>query len=587
MCNPAASDGLASLLLEGPADAGFATISGLMPPPSSVRASLVSPDRHLEEGVFVVRVLMFRSCRIPQFESAVAQVRAGHPSAEIWTLTGAEHADAVVRAGSDHVIAHSASRLSIRHLGVRMVARLRRERFDLVVIPTMNAQIGSAANLLRLAVAIDAPQASICIGGDTLMTWPRHRFRGVALKTMCADLVLVTQMAHAAVHRRRARTRTGPTRVLHIINSLDIGGAQAQFAELLNRSPRELVIDVLVLVRDEGMLRGRLMRPGVAITFLDEIQALGSTPIDSIADLCRRREYDVVHTWLTEANILGAAAARLADVPRIVTSIRSLNAGNYPQWYKWWYHIGDILSSRSADIVTVNATPLVDDHARWAWLSRHRVHVVHNGLDPGGLHFDRAECRAELRRELGIGVDAPLVGCVGRLSPEKDQATFVRALAYLRDRGVAFHAVLVGGGPCREPLGELAGQLGIADRVTFLGNRTDARRLMAGLDVLALTSAAEGFPNVLIEAGFLGVPVVSTAAGGVIDVIGNADLLCPCGDAPAVARALQQSLGEPLRTARLADELRRRCQAMFTADHMATRWLSLYGESAALERAAA
>jgi glycosyltransferase involved in cell wall biosynthesis len=526
---------------------------------------------------------------MPQFESAVARIRSEYPAAEISALTSGDFADAVIRAGVDRVIRHGASRMSALHLGPRLVWQLRRQRFDRVVIPLMDADISRAANLLRLAVLVGAAASAICVAGGVLKSWTRNRFRWLTLSAMLnVDVVILAQMLYAACYRRRPRTHShARPRVLHIMNSLGLGGAQTQFAELINRSPLDFEIDVLVLAKDDEIMRSRLLRPGVSIRYLEEIESPGCSAIEVIAEHCRRGEYDVVHTWLTLANLIGAAGARLADVPRIVTSIRSVNPGHFPTWCKWWYHLGDVLSARIADVVTVNAEPLVRDHAGWALMSARRIHVVHNGADTRHLRLDTDECRLRLHREIGIHSATPIVGCVGRLSIEKDQATFLHALAALRDRDVEVHGVLVGDGTCREYLEDLAWRLALTDRVTFLGARKDARQVMAGLDLLALTSRVEGFPNVLLEAGFLGVPIVSTDAGGVVDVVGPGTPLCEPGNPESVADAIEDAIRLPIHTVAKALCQRQRCHAMFTAERMVAQWMSLYGTVAAREDAAA
>ena len=211
---------------------------------------------------------------------------------------------------------------------------------------------------------------------------------------------------------------------------------------------------------------------------------------------------------------------------------------------------------------------------------------MHNGIDPEAFGVDAASARPWLRKLLAVAAGVPVIGCVGRLSAEKDQATFIRALAILRDLGQPYHAVLVGDGPTEPALRALAMELGLGDQVVFLGARADARRILAGLDVLALTSQIEGFPNVLLEAGFLGVPIVSTNAGGVMDVVDDTEGLCPCGDARAVAEALASALRDPARRAARAGGQAARCHERFTAGHMVARWTALYEREPAPERPA-
>lgn len=540
------------------------------------------------EGGSIVRVLVLRSCRMPQFEAAVSQVREEYPTARIWALTNDAFAEATLAAGATDTIVHRAKKLSITHLSIRLQQKLRRMQFDRVVVPLMEPSLQSGGNLLRLAVVIGGRMTSVWAGGN-IQSWTRSQLPQAALAaSFSEDLSVLTQMVRAVFHRRRTRqTSSSSVRVLHIINSLGLGGAQTQLAELINRTPADHHIDLLLLYYDDEIMRGRLVRPGLSVTYLGDLRAMTpGTAIDAIAEFCRRGQYDVVHTWLPIANMIGAAAAKLADVPRIVTSIRSMNPGNFADC-QWWFRIGDILSARIADVVTVNASPLVADHARWALMHPRNIDVVHNGVDVDVIRQDRTAASAWLREELAVPPGMPLVGCIGRLSEEKDQTTFIRALARVHDRGLSFRAVLAGEGPMRAELTNLVAELGLSDIVTFLGARKDARRIMAGLDLMALTSRIEGFPNVLLEAALLGVPIVSTAAGGVIDVIGDPEELCICKDAESVANGLHASLINPFARATRASRLMRRAHAKFTAEHMVTRWMSLYGSQAVSKEKAA
>jgi len=526
------------------------------------------------------RVLVFRCCRTPQFRSAVVQVRQCHPQAEIIALTHVDFIADVLAAGANQVISHRATHFTVTGLGPRLVMQLLRGGFDAVVLPLMSTQMGPAANLLRLATLINPPSTAIVAGERPLRTLTRGATRRLAaLATLrCPDsVVTLAQMVRTACRRPPRVSRAhSSVRVLHIINSLGMGGAQTQCLELINRMPAGFEIELLVLA-DDDFSRGRLGRDDVRVAFLGERNTHEGTLIDEIEAHCRRGRYDVVHTWLPDANIVGAAGARRAGVGRIVTSIRAANPGNFPQWRKWWYRPGDVLSARIADVVTVNARALVRDHAWWALMNPRRIEVVHNGLEPSTLEIDRPNARLWLRTQLGVADDVPLIGCVGRLSSEKDQATFLRALGRLRDAGQRFHAVLVGDGPTELELRALAASLHLGNHLTFLGARADARRVMAGVDLLALTSLCEGFPNVLLEAGFLGVPTVATDAGGVREVVGEPEGICKRGNAAGVADALSAALRDPRRAADRARRQAARCRRMFTAEHMVNRWISLYG----------
>jgi len=137
------------------------------------------------------------------------------------------------------------------------------------------------------------------------------------------------------------------------------------------------------------------------------------------------------------------------------------------------------------------------------------------------------------------------------------------------------HAVIVGDGAERRALEQRAAALGIAARVHFMGERSDSRRIIAGLDVFALTSRIEGFPNVLLESAFLAVPSIATDVGGAGDVLDLDDLIDP-GDADQAARLMLARLAHRDGARFHAAAIRRRAFDQFTAAQSSARWLALY-----------
>jgi glycosyltransferase involved in cell wall biosynthesis len=225
-------------------------------------------------------------------------------------------------------------------------------------------------------------------------------------------------------------------------------------------------------------------------------------------------------------------------------------------------------------------------------MRRRWIEVIHNGLDPASFPRGRAEARQRLLELLQAPASAVIIGTVGRLAFEKDQETFLRVFRLVRRDHANAHAVLVGHGERRAALERLAGELGIRSQVTFLGERSDARRLVAGFDLFVLTSRSEGFPNVLLEATFLGVPCVATNIAGNPDVLGLEESLFPAGDVVRGAERVLAALADMPRTLTRTEHVRCRALELFTSERSVGSWLDLYrrqiaARSASLEPAAA
>ena len=181
-----------------------------------------------------------------------------------------------------------------------------------------------------------------------------------------------------------------------------------------------------------------------------------------------------------------------------------------------------------------------------------RISTLYNRIDIDAVQ-DGQLPRHEARQALGLPDDAFIVGNVGRLHPDKDQATLIRgfakALPALPEGSLL---AILGKGRLEQDLKELANELGIGDQVKFLGQVPEARRFFRGFDVFALSSDHEPFGMVLLEAMAAGVPLLATACGGAIEVVEGVGILFPLGDAERLAQGLQH-------LAVLTDEQREDC----------------------------
>lgn len=181
-----------------------------------------------------------------------------------------------------------------------------------------------------------------------------------------------------------------------------------------------------------------------------------------------------------------------------------------------------------------------------------RISTLYNRIDIDAVQ-DAQLPRLEARETLGLPDDAFIVGNVGRLHPDKDQATliqgFAKALPALPEGSLL---AILGKGRLEQDLKELANELGIGDQVKFLGQVPEARRFFRAFDVFALSSDHEPFGMVLLEAMAAGVPLLATACGGAIEVVEGVGILFPLGDAERLAQGLQH-------LAVLTDEQREDC----------------------------
>lgn len=181
-----------------------------------------------------------------------------------------------------------------------------------------------------------------------------------------------------------------------------------------------------------------------------------------------------------------------------------------------------------------------------------RIQTLYNRINVQALQDSHVSVR-EARETLGLSMDAWIIGNVGRLHPDKDQTTLLQGFAEaLPGLPANSQLVILGIGRLEQDLKAMARELGIGDRVLFLGQVPDARRYFRAFDVFALSSDHEPFGMVLLEAMAAGVPLLATACGGAKEVVEGVGILFPLGDAEHLAQGLQH-------LAAMDDQQRRQC----------------------------
>ena len=525
------------------------------------------------------RVLMFRSCRQAEFAAAVTALRRQWSDFEVTVLTSRGHRAWLGALGLADLVEVNGTRLSVAALGVRTLLRLRGAGFTHVCVPQMFPSAQGHLNLYQLALVLGVPSTLTFAPQTGVTTYERaslvaHCVRQYLSFYLDVPRALALSLAGIFWPRRRATRAGGPLRVLAVITSWGVGGAQRQLAELVRGLPEtEVHIEIFVLAQGDGAFSSRhLGDRQVRIQYASRWPALVPT-IREIAMLCRARQFDVVHTWLFLANVLGVTGARLAGVPRVISSVRNLSLWKRTWANRWWFRLADALTSRAADVVTVNSAALIADHAAWAWVAREEVAVVPNGLAADDLPAVTPGLRTDLRARYGLPADAVVVGTIGRLAEEKNHSGLIEAWRTVRTAHPQASLLIAGDGP-RGPA--LRASAGAADGVIFVGETHDARALMAGLDLFVLPSRIEGFANVLLEAAQIGIPILATDVGAAPEVVRAPDDLVPVDDLEALTNGLIAHLSHLPAARRRALLRQTNVRTEFSADRMIARWLSLY-----------
>ena len=346
-------------------------------------------------------------------------------------------------------------------------------------------------------------------------------------------------------------------KILRIIARLNIGGPAIQ-ASTLTTQLDPAKYESRLVVGAAGATEGDFLRlRGVTLANLTKLPELGReltirdmTVLRQLIRLMRSERPDIVHTHTAKAGALGRLAAFLTGVPVIVHTFHGHVLRGYfsAARTRAFVAIERALARVTTRLIAVS--PAVRQDLLDMRIGRaDRFDVIRLGLDLEP--FLAAErFRGQLRAQIGVGPEIPLVGIVGRLVPIKGHDLFFAAAARVASVSPA-HFVIVGDGELRDALVARVTELGISGRVHFLGWRADLPAIYADLDVVALSSLNEGSPVALIEAMAAARAVVSTNVGGVCDVVPDtvAGFLTPPGDPAAFADALRSVLGDDARRA--------------------------------------
>jgi glycosyltransferase involved in cell wall biosynthesis len=368
-------------------------------------------------------------------------------------------------------------------------------------------------------------------------------------------------------------------RVLHLITSLDIGGAEVMLEKLVTSMHRDRFETLVVSLTDFGPVGHRLVAAGVVVESL-AIKGRGFDPLAVFRLLKIMAAYrpHVLQTWLYHADLLGTIAARLRRAPHLIWNVRctEVDFSQYSPLTRWVVKALAWLSPQ-ADAIMANSTAGREWHTKLGYHPKEWI-IIPNGFDLGHFKPD-PQARAAFRQSLGIDDGTFLVGLPARLDPIKDHETFLRAARELLNSGHKARYVLVGRGTeaSNPAIGALLARLGLEGVVHALGERSDIAKIFPGLDAVVLSSVSEGFPNVLGEAMACGVPCIATRVGDAAAILGNAGALVPPRDPSAIAAALADFAVMPsAERHRLGLQARAHIEANFSLGAITARYEAMY-----------
>lgn len=357
-------------------------------------------------------------------------------------------------------------------------------------------------------------------------------------------------------------TNRGPLRVMFVITSMPVGGAETLLVQLVRRMDPSRFWPGVCCLKHPGPL-GETLQGEVPLWSGLLAHKYDLRVLPRLTLLLRRRRTDAVVTVGTGGDKMfwGRLAGWLAGVPVICSALHSTGLPDRVEFL-----------NRLLVPITDAFIAVAQPHARYLaeheGCPAHKVRVIPNGVDVE--RFRPQPPNPALRTALGLPPGAPVVGIVAALRPEKNHTLFLQAAAKLLAEIPQAHFLIVGDGPARQALEKTTAELGLAPAVHFLGTRSDIPEILALCDVFVLSSHMEANPVSILEAAACGKPVVATRVGSVPETVheGNTGYLVPPGDAAAMADRILCLLRNPRQARAMGQRARQHVCAHWSIQRM-------------------
>jgi glycosyltransferase involved in cell wall biosynthesis len=347
-------------------------------------------------------------------------------------------------------------------------------------------------------------------------------------------------------------------RVLQVVGNVIVGGMERFVERLVERMPRTR-FEVIAACPCDGPLPQRLQALGIEVVFTPMPEDPGWSAVQLLHALVCQRGIGVLHAHLPNAHLLAGLTGRLAGRPVLATIHgRQLALSDLEVHRAAGTHLSVVCRQSQLHALGLGADPA-------------RLACEPNGVDTARFRprsGPRSAASSALREQLGLAPEVPVVGFVGRLSPEKGPEVFVRAALLLAGMQPQARAVIVGEGPMEAALRELVARHGLQQRVLFAGPSEDMPAVYDALDVMVCSSHSEAMPLAVMEAMASALPVVATRVGGLPELVahGHTGWLVAPGDVQDVAARCAGLLADETLRRRLGQAARERAERCFELD---------------------
>lgn len=368
-------------------------------------------------------------------------------------------------------------------------------------------------------------------------------------------------------------------RITHIINDLDIGGAEIMLLRILEKLAEKNCVLRVISLSAEGKISGKIKKLGIP-TYNLGINNWLNLPdkIISLWKLLKEEEQDIVQTWMYHSDLLGGAVSKIIGTPTIWSiHNNTIDKKFTKQSTRLVIHICANISKWIPSKILCCSNVSKNMHIDYGYESQ-KMLVIPNGIDTD-LFKPNEDYRTNFLKELNVSEDSRLIGFFARYDPQKDHQTFVKMASIIKRNIPNIIFVLCGNQIDwnNEKLVSFISNEGLQDCFHLLGIRNDIPRLTASLDLCVSSSTSEAFPLIILEAMACGVPCVVTDVGDSGEIVGSTGEVVSTKNPNALANACEKFLlmnKDDFKEKKIL--ARERVAEYFTLDKMVTQYERLY-----------
>jgi len=384
-----------------------------------------------------------------------------------------------------------------------------------------------------------------------------------------------------------------PKTVLHVVDGLGLSGKTRHLVSLASRLDRQRFRPIICRLNDEpSPLLRELETSGIPVYTIECRDGVHPGVVLRLAKAAWSVNAEIIHCYNARPMLYGGLAARVLGIRAAIGGLSAFACQVPDRSYAFLPQrlvtasrrnvYRNRLAVSSMRFVVSVSRALGHRFCRYNNLPLAKLRVIAYGADVRAVDGVPQERARELRRSLGFRADDVVIGSVGRLVEQKDYPTLMQAFALASRHAPRLRMAVAGDGPLRSTLERLSQDLGIADRVRFLGSRDDVPALLRSVDLFALSSKFEPFGVALLEAKAAGLPIVATAVNEIPRIVsdGHSGFLAPAADAAGMAALFVTLATDPERRSLMGAHARAEAK-LHSLESAVAAYESLYEESLA------